>query len=147
MKETEKIVQNLKTSNACGYDEISSRVIKACSKAIISPLSHTSNQALAKGIFTSRLNFSIVKPLHKKGNKESISNYRPISLLLSFSKILEKVIFNRLYQHCIENNILSIHQYGLKLGSFMDKAIFNLINEIYDAFNKTETVGGIFCDL
>jgi sarcosine oxidase/L-pipecolate oxidase len=88
-----------------------------------------------------------VKPLYKEGNKESISNYRPISLLPSFSKILEKVIFNRLYQHCIDNNILSIHQYGFKLGSSMDKAIFNLINEIYHAFNKRETVGGIFCDL
>jgi dihydroneopterin aldolase len=115
--EIEKIVQNLKISNACGYDEISSRVIKACSKTISSPLSHICNQALAKGTFPSRLKFSIVKPLYKKGNKESISNYRPISLLPSFSKILEKVIFNRLYQHCIDNNILSFHQYGFKLGS------------------------------
>jgi hypothetical protein len=75
-KKTEKIVQNLKISNACGYDEVSSRVIKACSKAISSPLSHICNQALAKGIFPSILTFSIVKPLYKEGNKESISNYR-----------------------------------------------------------------------
>jgi hypothetical protein len=88
-----------------------------------------------------------VKPLYKKGNRESISNYRPISLLPPFSKTLEKVIFNRLYQHCIDNNILSVHQYGFKLGSSTDKTIFNLINEIYVAFNKRERVGGIFCDL
>jgi hypothetical protein len=75
-----------------------------------------------------------------------MSNYRPPSLLPSFSEIFEKVIHLRLYQHCIEN-ILSNRQYCFRCNSSTEIATFNLLNEIYCALNERKIVGGIFCDL
>ena len=123
--EIEKIILNLKNSSASGYDGISSKILKSCAKTISLPLAHIFNSSLAKGIFPSRLKYSITKPVHKKGNKECISNCRPISLLPSFSKIFEKLIYNRLYHHCIENKILTIYQYGFKSHSSTENATFN----------------------
>jgi hypothetical protein len=65
-----------------------------------------------------------------------MSNYRPTPHLLSFSKIFEKVIYLRLYQHCTENNILSNHQYGFRCNSSREIATFNLLNEIYGALSE-----------
>ena len=78
------------TKNTYGYDEISNRMIKLSSPFIISPLTYICNAALISGVFPDRLKYAIVKPIHKKGSKQDISNYRPISLLITFSKVFEK---------------------------------------------------------
>jgi hypothetical protein len=59
---------------------------------------------LSTGIFPDRLKYSEVKPIYKKGDKSSTSNYRPILLLPAFSKIFEKILYKRLYQHLTTNN-------------------------------------------
>jgi hypothetical protein len=71
----------------------------------------------------------------------------PMSLLTSFSKILEKVIYNRLLQHTKGNNIITSDRYGFKKNSSTEVAIFNLTNEILSQINKKLSVFGIFCDL
>ena len=77
-----------------------------------------------------------------------ITDFRPVSLLTSFSKILEKgYLYTRLYQHVNQNNILANEQYGFRNNSLTEKASFKLINEILLALNNKVTVGGIFCDL
>jgi Notch-like protein len=88
--EIEKIIKCLKPSNSHGYDEISTKILKYSVHMISSPLTYILNLALSTGIFPARMKYSIVKPLFKKGDKSDISNYRPISLLTSFSKIFEK---------------------------------------------------------
>ena len=145
--ERAKIIKSLMYSNAIGYDEIPTKVLKACTKTISSPLAYICNLSLESGIFPSHLKFYMVTPIFKKGKKTSMSNYRPISLLPSFSKIFEKVIHTRLYQHCIESNILSKQQYGFRINSSTEKATFNLLNTIYNALNNRIMEGGIFCDL
>ena len=64
-----------------------------------------------------------------------MSNYRPIFLLPAFSKVFEKVLYERIYQHLINNNILVDEQFGFRTKSTTMAATFNLINEIIDAFN------------
>ena len=64
-----------------------------------------------------------------------MSNYRPISLLSAFSKVFEKVLYVRMYQHLINNNILVDEQFGFRTKPSTMAATFNLINEIIDAFN------------
>jgi len=76
-----------------------------------------------------------------------ITRFRPISLLTSFSRILEKVIYTRLYQHINQNNIAATEQYGFKNNSSTEKASFKLINKILLALDNKLIVGGIFCDL
>ena len=76
-----------------------------------------------------------------------INNYRPISILTSFSKILEKVMQTRLLKHLTDNNILVKEQYGFRTNLKTDNAIYHLTNEILNALNNNLSIGGIFCDL
>jgi len=138
--EIEKII-------SCGYDEISDHIIKFSAPFIISSLTYTCNAVLSTGVFPDRLKYSIVKPIFKKGNKQEISNYRPIYLLTSFSKIMEKLIYARLLAHIDKNSILVCKKYGFRTHSSTEKAVFTLINSILTAMNNTLIVGGIFCDL
>jgi len=71
------------------------RIIKISAPYVLSPHTLILNKILSTGVFPKRLKFSEVKPLYKKGIKAELSNYRPISLLPSFSKIIEKVIYKR----------------------------------------------------
>jgi sarcosine oxidase/L-pipecolate oxidase len=91
--------------------------------------------------------FSIIKPIFKKGNKMNPTNYRPISLSTSFSKVYEKVLFNRLAAHFNTNKLLVGNQFGFRKGIAIEDAIFKLINETLNALNNNKMAGSIFCDL
>jgi len=88
--ETGKIINSLKCKDSYGYDEISSRILNIRAPYVLSPLTYIFNKVLSTGIFPERLKFSEVRPLFKKGDITEFSNYRPISLLTSFLKIIEK---------------------------------------------------------
>jgi hypothetical protein len=96
---------------------------------IISPLTHICNKSLSQGVFPNRLKFSIVKPIFKNGDKLITSSYRPISLLASFSKVFEKLIYNRLLEHMNINNTLGTEQYGFRNNTSTEKASYNLIQK------------------
>ena len=88
-----------------------------CNSSISKPLSYIYNKSIQTGVFPNCLKYAIIKPLFKDGNRSGISNYRPISLLSAFSKILEKTMYSRLNQYLSINNILATEQYGLeKIG-------------------------------
>ena len=146
-KKIEKIIKSLKSKKSYGYGGSPLNILKVSTPFITSPLTYICNKSLLSSIFRSRLKFSEINPLHKKVDKTDIINFRPISLLTYFSKILEKVLYTRLYQHINQNNILATKQYGFRNNSSTEKASFKLINEILLALNNKLTVGGIFCDL
>jgi len=77
-------------------------------------LSYICNKSILSGTFPTRLNYAIIKPLLKKRDKENVANYRPISLLTSFSKIFERIIYDRLLNHIEKNNILAVEQFGFR---------------------------------
>jgi hypothetical protein len=110
--EIKSIINFLKSKNSCGYDEISTMLLKICADYISVPLSYLCNQSMVVGAFPERLKYSKVKPLYKKGEKSCISNYRPISLLTAFSKIFEKVMYKRVNDFLNSNNILACQQFG-----------------------------------
>jgi len=93
--EIEKIIKSLKSKITGGYDEISTQILKF-SAPIISLLIYICNAILNTGIFPVRLKYTIIKPIFKKGDDQDITNYRPISLLTSFSKVIEKLTYVRL---------------------------------------------------
>jgi hypothetical protein len=146
-EEIEKIIKSSKSKISHGYDGILVKILKLSFPFIISPLTYICNKSLFSGIFSTRLKVSEIKPLFKKGDRTNISNYRPISLLTSFTKIFEKVIYSRLYHHINQNNILVNEQYGFRSGSSTEKASFKLKNDVLVALNNKLTVGGIFCSL
>lgn len=109
-------------------------------------LTHICNKSLSLGIFQSCLKYLEIKPLFRNGNRQNISNYRPISLLTSFSMGSEKVMHNKLIEHLNIYNILVQEQFGFRKKS-TEQAIYNLMNEILQASNNKFMVGGIFCGL
>lgn len=105
------------------------------------------NKPLSSGISPDHLKYSEIKPLFKKGSKLNISNYRPISLSMSFSKVWEKDIYIQLLKHINKNNILAEEQIDFRTQSTTDKAMFKLTKEMLKAINNKSKVGGIFCYL
>ena len=141
------VIKSLKNKDSSGYDGISNNILKHCVKDISKPLTSIFNLSLETGVFPDRFKFAIVQLIHKKGDKTKLTNYRPISLLTSCSKILETIMFNRLYQYVHTNGILAPEQFGFRKGTHIEKAIFTLTNSILSPLNLRHQIGGIFCDL
>jgi Notch-like protein len=135
-KEIYEINRSLKWKNSCGYDDVPSKIVKLSMPLISSPLIHICNRKLFTGTLPTCLKFSQILPILKKGNRAEISAYRPLSLLRSFSKIFQKVIFNRLLQHTKGNNIITSDQNGFKKNSSTEVAIFNVTKQILSQINS-----------
>jgi hypothetical protein len=88
------MIHSLKPKKSSNYDEITSKILKTFA-SFSHPLSYINNHSLHTGIFPDSLQIAVVKPLYMKGDKTSIKNYRPISLLPVFSKVLEKAMHSR----------------------------------------------------
>jgi Notch-like protein len=89
-----------------------------------SPLNYICNKSIRSGTFPTCLKYFIVKPLFKEGDRENMANYRPISLLTSFYKVFEKMIYERLLQHIKDNNILAEEQFGCRPSTSTDNALY-----------------------
>jgi hypothetical protein len=87
------------------------------------------------------------KSTPQKRDKINMSNYRPISLLTTFSKLFENVMYNRISHNLKANNILAPEQFGFRKGIYTENAAFKLTDCILKAVNQMMHVGGIFCDL
>jgi hypothetical protein len=129
------------------HDEITNRILKFSEQFIISPLTYICNVILGTGVFPDGLKFAIVSPYFKNGSIQEISNNRLILLLISFSKVIEKLIYTRLITHIEANSILAQEQYGFKTHCSTEMVAFSLICSIIIAVNNKQTVGGIFYDL
>ena len=88
-----------------------------------------------------------MKPIFKNGDRLDIANFRPISLLISFSKIFEKIIATRIQERVAQNQIVANEQYGFRSNISTDNASYTLMHEILSAINNKLIVGDIFCDL
>jgi len=145
--ERRSLICSLKAKDSSGCDGISSKIQKKFNSLIIKPLSFFCNESIQTGVFPDRLKYAIVKPLYKNGDRSIISNYRPISLLPLFSKVLEKTMYSRLNQHLIINNTLAMEKYEFRKDRSTEQAAYTLINGILQAWNSKSQVVGIFCDL
>ena len=95
---------------AHGHNEISVSMIKICDEALVKPLSLIYKNCIDTGVFPDIWKKSNIVPVYKRGEKQIIDNYRPISLLPICGKILEKILFNAIYEFLEENNLLCEHQ-------------------------------------
>ena len=98
-------------------------------------------------MFPKSLKIAKVIPIYKKDDPSQITNYRPISLLPSISKVLEKIVYKRLYSFLNQNNLLIPNQYGFRKNNSTDYAILQLCDKITDSLSKKEHVIGVFMDL
>lgn len=140
------VIKNMKVTSP-GYDDISIEVIKACNKEISPFLKFIINKCFAEGCFPKKLQIAKVIPVHKKGEKSKHCNYRPISILPSFSKIFEKIVAIRLTTYFTKFSLFTECQYGFRPKYSTDLAIFNLCQSIYDTLDGKCKQITVFCDL
>ena len=122
-------------------------VIKAARLVISTHLSKLYNVYMNLGIFPDILKTSKITPIYKKGNRELIENYRPVSTLPIFGKIFEKVIYSRLYKFLNSKGIISDSQFGFRKGHSTAHAIHYSTNIIGNSLANKKHLLGIFIDL
>ena len=143
------IIRSLNGNKAHGWDGISIRMIKISDETISLPLKIIFETAFKSGSFPDKWKRANVVPVHKKGSKNILKNYRPISLLPVCGKSFEKCIYNSLYSYLESNGILSKSQSGFRKGDSCISQLLALTHEIYysfDAYPSLET-RGVFLDI
>ena len=143
------LIRSLDVNKSHGSDKISVRMLKICDSSIIKPLTIIFNSSLKSGVFPSAWKKANIIPIHKKGDKMNIKNYRPISLLPICGKLFEKVIFNSLYKYYDSNNILNINQSGFRSGDSCINQLINIAHDVFQSFdsNPSLEVRGVFLDI
>ena len=110
--EVSNLIWKLPMKMSSGHDNISNVLLKSIGPFILSPLTNIFNESLSMGIFPDVMKLADVVPLYKSREKFLETNYRPISLLTTMSKVLEKIVYSRVYKFLNDNNQLYESQYG-----------------------------------
>ena len=145
--DVEKIISNLKPKSSCGYDNISSKLLKYTGDIVSVPLSIIVNQSLCTGIFPDKLKIAKVIPLYKKQDEKVFGNYRPISLLSSVSKVFERIVFDQLYDYFTTNGPLFNSQYGFRKHHSTELAALELTDKIRREIDQKKTPFSVYLDL
>jgi hypothetical protein len=142
-----EVIKGLSNKKSAGIDDIPDYVIKRCYPKIKTVLTHIINLSFKTGKFPDQLKTAKVKPLYKKGCKTELGNYRPVSLISGFSKIIEKIIKKRLLSFLNKHNIITNKQHGFRRGRSTNTAIADFIGKVYKSLDEREISIGIFLDL
>ena len=145
--EITKIVGNMKNKSSFGYDLISPKILKSTIKSIVTPLAHIINLSMLQGKCPSKMKIAKVIPIHKAEDTNIFKNYRPISLLPVFSKVLEKVIFKRVFDFCNKYDLLFNSQYGFRNNHSTEHALLEFQNRIGQLLSNNNKCLGVFMDL
>ena len=142
-----KTIQNLTSKSSCGYDEVSTRLLKSTAPYITGILTVIINQSLVTGIFPDKLTIAKVIPLHKKGDSHIVDNNLPISLLPSISKIFEKIVFKDLYDYFLTKKLSYNSQYGFRQDHSTELASLEFIDRITYDLDNGKIPLAVFLDL
>ena len=145
--EINKIIDKLPNKNSSGHDNISNILLKKLKAPLLKPLNIVFNQSITSGIFPEQMKLANVFPLHKGKEKFLPTNYRPISLLLTISKVLEKIIYTRTYSFLNESNQLYVSQYGFRNNHSCENAVSELVGHILKQREQNESTACVFLDL
>lgn len=141
------VIKGLKNKNSSGVDGVSIKVVKSVCEEIAQPLAIMINKSIATGEFPSAMKLASVVPILKKGDPTNMENYRPISILSIFSKIFERIIYNRLVKFLDKFNVLSESQHGFRSERSTESASFYFVEYIYKQLDDNRHVVGLFFDL
>lgn len=141
------MIKALKNDKAPGRDGLRNSFIKTICPLVAEPLTHIINLSLQSGIFPDCWKVAAVVPIHKEGSKLCACNYRPISLLPVFSKILEKVVNNRLVKFLEAREKLTPFQFGFRQNRSTEDAVTLLLDNIASSIDNGLKCIGVFLDL
>ena len=152
LKETSEAVvlkhlQSLKTNKAIGLDNISARLLNCGAQSISHTITKLLNLSIRSGKFPGIWKCSQVSALFKSGDRTNASNYRPISILPTLSKILERVVHSQLHKYFNSTNVLSDNQFGFRSKRSTATALSSFADEVLLNMEKGHICGAVFLDL
>ena len=145
--EVKKHLKQLKRKKSEGIDEIPNRILKDCAQELAPPIAHIINLSLKSAQIPKELKTAEVTPVYKDGEKSKYTNYRPISVLPTISKILERCVYSQLMHHLESNNLLSTQQFGFRKRRSTETAPLLFTDEIHRAMDQENLTGALFIDL
>jgi hypothetical protein len=141
------IINDFVPKKSLDLDGISMSLVKYISTSISVPLAHVFSLSLSTGVFPELLKISRVVPIFKGGDPDLCDNYRPISLVKTFAKLLEKIVAKKLTYHLKVNNIVDPLQFGFQSGLSTEHNLLHLTNYVSKALNENKIGIGVFLDL
>lgn len=140
-------LKTLKDDTAAGVDKITVKLLKTIQNSILYPLLYIYNLSIKYCLFPEKFKIAVVAPLFKGGNRAEINNYRPISMIVNFAKLLGKIIKNRLMKYFESNDLLSKNQFGFRPGLSTEDALYSVTKFISNSLDNGEKPLAIFLDL
>ena len=144
--EVTNTLSQLVAKKAAGPDILGNKILKSCARILGSSLAYLFNKSLSSGIFPSLWKEANITPIYKKNDKDDIRNYRPVSLISSVGKALERLVYDKLYAYFIQNNALTWKNSGFKKGDSTVNQLIYLINNIYKERDFGNDVCMVFLD-
>lgn len=145
--EVMNVINKLNNKKSTGIDFISTRLLKTINESISDHFASLINLSVSTGRFPDCLKKSMVTPVHKRGDPQDIANYRPISVLTNFSKIFEKIVFNRILEFLNKFNVITDSQHGFRPGRSTETAAYSFVEIVYRRLDEGMCVAGLFFDL
>jgi hypothetical protein len=146
-RELEQTTHSLRLTNSCGQDGLSNKLTSLIIDCISLPLSIIFNKSVDLVTVPQNMKIAKVIPIFKSGDNTKLINYRPISILPVLSKILERLIYNRMIKFIDKYSILTTSQYGFRSGHSTNSAIIDLINTVTKHMDSGDKVAGLFIDI
>ena len=141
------LCKEINVVKSSGFGDIASKVFKHAFMVLIPQLVYLFNLSLSSGIFPKRWKQATVIPLFKGGDRANVGNYRPISLLPLPSKLIEKIVHEKLSKFLEDKNIISEKQSGFRKGFSTASAVADLTDDLFSAINTSEVSMAVFVDL
>ena len=123
---------------------MSPKFLKILAPAISETLSNISNESFALGIFPDHMKLAMITPIFKGGSKLDVSNYRPVSVLPTISKVLEKLMLTRLTEYLEKSKIIYEHQFGFQKNRSTTLAVLDLNTRITKALDRGNYAASVF---
>ena len=146
LAELRNTLNDIKNKSSAGTDGLTLKMFSSMPECTLNHLSALINMSFEDGAFPNCLKSAIIIPLHKGGDKEQASNYRPIALLPTLSKIMERLVKKRLVSFLLKYKILTPFQFGFLSNKCTNDAMFSLFNNVYSSLNNRLVTATIFCD-
>ena len=144
--EVYNILSHLDVAKATGPDGIGCKLLREAAPCISTPLARIFNYSFSQAQFPDIWKIAHVVPLYKKGDADDISNYRPVSLLSCISKVIERIVYNRVFKYLQSHNLLSVKQSGFTPGDSTINQLLKICHNIYQTFDQGDEARGVFLD-
>ena len=142
-----KVINSLKPKTSNGIDGISNKLLKLSKFKILKPITKLFNKSLNEGSFPTHFKTAKVIPIYKKGDNELMTNYRPIALLPTLSKIWEKLLNVQLQEKLDEYEVIINDQYGFRKNHNTINAVQKLVFEVNKQKRNKKIVCAVFIDV